>query len=220
MSKIVETSLSINDWFANLKHEIDLYITDPPYPFDNRNGAGRFKYIDGEDYMYHRLTWAEMGDVYEKMYDNASDGGRAYVFCNRDGFRKTWDLMEEKGWKVRNVIVWDKVRMGMGYHWRNSVEFILYATKGKPPVYVKGRRNLFQHKKPTKNDAIPSIGYNPEGTSVKPYQIWSEIVEYGAIDGDVVADPFAGSNPLRAALLVEKDLKNKVKLAYTNSFEI
>jgi site-specific DNA-methyltransferase (adenine-specific) len=218
--KIVETNVPINDWFSKVTKNIDVYITDPPYPFDNQNGAGRFNYVDGEDYMYNRLTWEELGGVYKEMYDIANNGARAYVFCNRDGLCPTWGLLEDAGWTFRNIIVWDKDKMGMGYHWRNSVEFIVYVTKGKPKTYIKGAKNLFRYKKPGKSDAMPSIGYVPEGTSCKPYQIWRDILENGVVEGDVVADPFAGSNPLKAALSLDKGLKEKVELAYTNCFEI
>lgn len=218
--KIVETSLPIEKWFDTLTEPVDVYITDPPYPFDNRNGRNRFNYVDGQDYMYNRLGWKELGDVYTKMYETAPDGARAYVFCNKDGLVMTMNLMEDAGWTFRNIIVWDKINMGMGYHWRNSVEFIVYATKGKPKTYIQGSRNLISCKKPRTKDAIPEISYKPEGTSPKPHQIWSTIIDKGCVDGDVIADPFAGSNPMRAALLLDKDLMKKVKLAYTNSYDV
>lgn len=218
--KINETSLPIEKWFENLQDKIDLFITDPPYPFDNQNGAGRFNYVDGEDNMYHRLSWKELGVVYKNMFDVSNDGARAYFFCNRDGLCKTMELVKDAGWKFRNIIIWDKERMGMGYHWRNSVEYIVYVTKGKPKTYVMGERNLFKYKKPSKSDAVPEFGYLPEGTSCKPYEIWRDILKSGAVDGDIVADPFAGSDPLKLAINLNKDLREKVKCVYTNSFDI
>ncbi len=218
--KIVETSLPIEKWFSSLSHPIDVYITDPPYPFDNRNGKNRFNYIDGQDYMYNRLGWKELGDTFTEMYDRAADGARSYVFCNKDGLVMTMGLLEDAGWKFRNIIVWDKEKMGMGYHWRNSVEFIVYVTKGKPKTYIQGTRNLIACRKPSKKDAIPEIGYSPTGTSPKPPEVWRTIIDKGVVEGDIIADPFAGSNPMRAALLLNEDLKEKVELAYTNSYEI
>ena len=160
--KIVEDGYSIEDWFSNLKEKVDVWITDPPYPFDNKNGQNRFKYIDGEDHMYSRLDWNDLSNIFSKMYDETEEGGRIYVFADKKGLLETHKRMEEVGWKFRNYIIWDKERMGMGYHWRNSVEFIVYMTKGKPKTYIQGDVNLIRAKKPGKKDSIPEINYHPK----------------------------------------------------------
>lgn len=146
-------------------------------------------------------------------------GGRAYVFCNRDGISNTITSLEKSGFTFLNLLVWDKKHFGGGYHWRNQVEYIVYVSKGKPDIFIKGAPNIFTYSKPKKSDAVPSIGYNPTGTSPKPYYIWRDIIKWGAIQGDVCADPFAGSDPLRAALLLDQALANKVGNVYTNSYE-
>ena len=51
-------------------------------------------------------------------------------------------------------------------------------------------------------------------------QIWRDIMIHGAAEGDVVADPFAGSNPLMAALYLNPELAEKISFAYTNSFDV
>jgi len=211
---ITTTDLEIDDWFAQLTEDIDLWVTDPPYPFDSQNGTGRFKG------MYKRLTWQNLEDIFEKMYNRTTDGGRAYVFCNRDGLYKTGKALEDAGFKFRNILIWDKQHFGGGYHWRNQAEYIIYVTRGKPKVYVKGKSNIFNYKRPAKGDVKPSINYDPTGTSSKPYQIWEDIITHGGCDQDVCADPFAGSNPMRAALLVNPSLLAKVKEAYTNAYII
>lgn len=213
MSQIIHKSLEIDDWFKQLKTNIDLWITDPPYPFNSQNGTNRF------DGMYTRLDWNSLENVFQKMYDNSASGGRAYVFCNRDGIFKTQIALEKAGWKFRNLLVWDKLHFGGGYHWRNQIEYILYATKEKPNIYIKGAPNLFRYKKPTGKSSIPSINYSVTGTSCKPYQIWSDILNNGALDGDVAADPFAGSNPMRAAILMDQALQNKIKEIHTNTYK-
>lgn len=220
MGKIVRTKLEINSWFKQLKDKVDLWITDPPYPFDNKNGSKRFAHVDGKDNMYARCTWKDLESVFQKMYDETNAGGRAYVFCNRDGLFQTKELLEKAGWKFRNIIVWDKKAMGMGYHWRNQVEYICYVSKGGVKQYVKNQPNIFYEKKPRAKDSIPAIGYNPSGTSPKPYKIWTKIMSAQLGDDEVVADPFAGSEPMRAAIEMDSDIKSKIKKAYINSFDV
>lgn len=222
MSKIVKTNLEINDWFDQLNDKVDLWITDPPYPFDNKNGSKRFNHVNGNDNMYSRLDWQDLEDIFKRMYDSTNQGGRAYVFCNRDGLFPTRELLEKVGWKFRNILIWDKQVMGMGYHWRNQVEFICYVTKGSidSKFYVKNQPNIFYDKKPKASDSIPKIGYNPSGTSPKPYKIWSKIMSHQLGQDEVVADPFAGSEPLRAAIEMDASIMSKVKKAYVNSYDV
>jgi len=219
MAKIVETDLDIYYWLKQLQDQIDVWITDPPYPFNNQNGTGRFAFTGGVDNMYTRLTWADLDAIYTEMFNRTADGGRAYIFANRDGLYRTQTGLESAGWKLRNVLVWNKQHFGGGYHWRNQLEYIVYATKGKPKLYVQGVGNIFNYKRPTKSSTIPAIQYNPSGASCKPMEIWDDIITHGVIDDDIIADPFAGSNPMRAALLTNKALLNKIKLAHTNSLK-
>lgn len=205
MSKIIKESLDINDWFAGLKDDIDLWITDPPYPFDNRNGTSRFNHIDNVDEMYKRLGWKDIEKFVEDAFVHSNDGARFYIFCNRDGLRKTWSAIESAGWKFRNILVWNKINMGMGYHWRNQTEYILYATKGRPKNFVQSSRNVFDYKK-------------PKGDSAKPPQIWADILNASLCDGDICADPFAGTDPMTAAL-DDQALITKLGKAYTNSLD-
>ena len=215
--KIIETEVDVIQWFAELEEDIDVWITDPPYPFDNKNGSGRFAYVDGEDEMYTRLTWSSLETMYKEMFDRTQMGGRAYVFANRDGMFRTQESLKNAGWTLRNMLIWDKQHFGGGYHWRNQAEYIIYVSKGRPKTYIKKLSNIFNYKRPTKNSAIPAIGYNPKGASCKPIGIWKDIIDYGVIKDDVIADPFSGSNPMRAALLDEPKLLNKIRMAYTNA---
>lgn len=213
MSQIIHTNLEINSWFDQLNDDINLWITDPPYPFDSQNGTNRY------DGMYKRLDWKDLEDVFKNMYKKTEDGGRAYVFCNRDGIFETQKRLEKVGWTFRNLLVWDKMHFGGGYHWRNQVEYIIYVTKGKPDLYVKGISNIFKYKKPKEKDSVPSINYDVIGVSCKPYKIWSDILDNGACQDDIVADPFAGSNPLRAAIKLSKKLDNKILKIHTNTYK-
>ena len=226
LSKIQEDNLEISDWFSKNRKEVNLWITDPPYPFDSQNGTNRYSG------MYDRMSYEQLAQVYESMYDITPEGGRAYVFCNRDGIQSTIDSLAFKGridtqtgnkvkvpmWKFRNIIVWDKEHFGGGYHWRNQVEYIVYVTKGASDTYIQGAPNIMRYPRPVKADAISEIGYDPSGTSSKPSSIWRDILMHGAVEGDVCADIFAGTNPLKAALFENPELYNKISKAYTNTY--
>jgi site-specific DNA-methyltransferase (adenine-specific) len=201
-SKIIISNDDCIDFIKNLPEKVNVWITDPPYPFDNKNGKNRFKFVNGVDGMYDRMSYSDLAKVYKQMYDSSEDGAMAYVFCSKDSIFSTKESLDKAGWTYRNMLCWDKVHFGMGYHWRNQMEFILYVTKGKPKRYVTNKGNLLSYKK-------------PKGLSAKPPEIWAEILESSICDGDIVADPFAGSDPLTKAL-EELKLLNKIKKSYSN----
>ncbi len=200
--KIFISNKDCVDFIKDLQEKVNVWITDPPYPFDNKNGKNRFNFVNGKDGMYDRMTYSDLEKVYKQMYDASEDGAMAYVFCSKDSIFSTKESMDKAGWKYRNILCWNKINFGMGYHWRNQMEFIIYATKGKPKRFVTNKGNLFSYKK-------------PNGLSAKPKEIWAEILESSVCDGDIVADPFAGSDPLTKAL-EDLNLLNKIKKSYSN----
>ncbi len=212
MTNIIITGLEIDDWFKQLPTKIDVMVTDPPYPFNSQNGTGRYKN------MYQKFTWQTLDDIFLKTYDIMNDSGRLYVFANRDGLFRTLESLKNAKFKFLNLLIWNKMHFGGGYHYRKQEEYIVYVSKGDPKCYVKGISNIFEYKRPTKKDINLSIGYNPIAVSAKPYQIWRDILVHGANQDEVIADPFAGTNPMRAAVLLETQLNNKFKDVYTNVY--
>lgn len=198
--------------------KVDLLISDPAYPFDNQNGAGRFQYVENQDNMYPRLDWPDMKNLFANFKDISNPGARAYIFTNKDGLFKSKELLEQTGWTFRNLLVWDKQKMGMGYHWRHEAEYILYVTNGKTNKFVTKKTNIFRYKKPGKKDSIPELDYYPTGASTKPYQIWKDILKQHLYEGEVIADPFAGSDPMSVAIKTDSEIESKLKQAYVNVF--
>ena len=86
--------------------------------------------------------------------------------------------------------MWDKKKIGMGYHYRARYEFILF--------YEKGKRKL--------NDlSIPDIleaprihrGYPAE----KPVPLSETLIQQSSTIGEIVLDPFRGSGRVGVAAL-------------------
>lgn len=211
---LIEDNIDIYQWFDKQDKLFDVWITDPPYPFDSQNGTNRYKD------MYLKFTWNDLKNIFDKMYSMTNDGGRAYVFCNRDGIQNTIDLLQNSGFRFLNLLIWDKLAFGGGYHWRNQAEFIIYVSKNKPKVEVKSVSNIFKYKRPFKKDNHPEINYMPAGkNSAKPYYIWRDILIHGVLSNEYVADPFSGTNPMRAAYLLEQEIFKKDLMIYTNSYD-
>jgi len=203
--KITITNLDINDWFKQQKDKVDIWVTDVPYPFRNQNGSGRMKFENGTDSMYNRLTYSDLERCYAEMLKLSNPAASCYIFTDRDGLFETKPAMEKAGWQFRQVIVWDKINQGLGYHWRNQTEYIVYCTNGATKNYVTKVPNIFHEKK-------------PKGLSAKPPIIWQKILEQQAFQDCVVADPFAGSDPLSQVINSNAVLNQKIGKSFSNIY--
>jgi site-specific DNA-methyltransferase (adenine-specific) len=78
--------------------------------------------------------------------------------------------------------VWDKVKIGMGYHYRARYEFILFFEKGKRKLNDLGVPDIIQ---------VPRVyrGYPTE----KPYEVSEILINQSTEPNDIVIDPFMGS---------------------------
>lgn len=100
-------------------------------------------------------------------------------------------VAEKIGFKFWKPIIWDKIHIGMGYHYRSKYENILF--------FEKGKRKL-------NNFAIPDIltckrisnGYPTE----KPVAIHEILINQSSSIGDIIADPFMGSGSVAEAAII------------------
>ncbi len=99
-----------------------------------------------------------------------------------------------KYFDVKNIIVWDKVNMGLGHNFRRRHEFILYATKGKSKLNSKAIPDVWQVKRIT----------NAKYPTQKPVDVFEKMLKASAKGGDLVCDPFIGSGSSAIASLRTK----------------
>jgi len=108
ISKINITNLEVMDWFKQQPEKVDIWITDPPYSFDNQNGSGRMKFEGGTDKMYNRMSYADLKACYSEMLKLSNPGASCYIFTDRDGLFHCKPDMEKVGWTFRQIIVYNK----------------------------------------------------------------------------------------------------------------
>ncbi len=86
--------------------------------------------------------------------------------------------------------MWDKQKIGMGYHYRARYEFVLFFEKGKRKLNDLGIPDVI---------AAPRVlnGYPTE----KPVAVSEILVRQSTDEGELVADPFTGSGSVGVAAL-------------------
>lgn len=160
---------------------VGLMITDPPWDLQ---GSGRFDDVAA----YARLSVADVVGVLRHALTALRPGAHAYIYapCG-DELREFMSLMHTDGWRFQRILGWEKGRAGLGAY-QNAWEPVLIYSKGQAAPY----RANGQHKSLLKYD-------RPAGRTAKPWQTYKVFMEMSSDPGDLVIDPFCGSNPLATA---------------------
>lgn len=184
------------EWLKSLpKESVELLITDPPYEsLEKHRAKGTTTRLKNSKSSSN--NWFEIfpNRRFKKFLDEVfrvlKNNSHFYLFCDQETAFFIKPIAEKIGFKFWKPLVWDKRKIGMGYHYRARYEFILF--------FEKGKRKL--------NDlSIPDIlevervhrGYPTE----KPVKLSEILIAQSSSEGETICDPFMGSASVgRAAI--------------------
>ena len=175
-------------WLRSLPSEsADLVVTDPPYESLEKHRA-----IGTTTRLSHSKAssndWFEIFpndrfvELFAEIYRVLRRNSHFYLYCDAETMFVAKPLAEQVGFKFWKPLVWDKKRIGMGYHYRARCEFILFFEKGKRRLNDLGIADVIE---------APRIvgGYPAE----KPVDVSQVLVRQSTGAGELVLDPFMGS---------------------------
>lgn len=170
----------------------DVIVTDPPYSSGGFQEAGKSAGSIGtrstETIQYDNLSTRGYERLMREVLRHCNQADEIFVFTDWRMWVYTYDALESAGWRVRNMLVWDKMQMGMGMPWRNQHELIAFG-KRSPGRIIDGKLGNVLRFARSGNDHHPTE---------KPAVLLRTII--GNSDGDLILDPFMGSgSTLRAA---------------------
>jgi site-specific DNA-methyltransferase (adenine-specific) len=194
MSACTLEKLDAVEWLKTIESEsVDLIITDPPYESLEKHRAKgtttRLKISKGSSNVWFDIFPNErFPELFREVFRVLKKNSHFYLFCDQETMFVVKPMAEDVGFKFWKPLVWDKQKIGMGYHYRARYEFILF--------FEKGKRKL-------KNLGIPDVlcedrirgGYPTE----KPANLSKILIEQSSDEGDLVIDPFFGSGSVGAA---------------------
>jgi site-specific DNA-methyltransferase (adenine-specific) len=189
---------------------IDLIITDPPYGLSYQSPRP----IEGNE---KSLIENDGFDEFMKLLERfrieldriMADNSEAYVFSGGGGALKpilaySWlEYNKATRYRVKNLIVWDKEYVGMGWDWRFQYETIFQLSAGDGLTNANSetghytgagclgsaRSNIIRCKK-----EIPGVDDHP---TMKPVPLIEKILM--AKRSELVFDPFMGSGTTAVA---------------------
>jgi site-specific DNA-methyltransferase (adenine-specific) len=176
------------DWLRSLPDgSVDLVVTDPPYEsLEKHRSVGtttRLKHSkSSSNDWFEVFPNARFEELLKEVYRVLRQNSHFYLFCDAETMFVVKPIAESVGFKFWKPIVWDKVRIGMGYHYRARYEFILFFEKGKRRLNDLGIADIL-------TSARVAKGYPTE----KPSAIAETLISQSTTAGDLVIDPFMGS---------------------------
>ena len=131
------SNLDAIDWLKTLdSSSVDLVITDPPYEsLEKHRKIGtttRLKQSKSSSNQWFEIFPNQrFEELLIEIYRVLKKDSHFYLFCDQETMFVIKPIAEKIGFKFWKPIVWDKVAIGMGYHYRARYEFILFFEKGK-----------------------------------------------------------------------------------------
>lgn len=171
---------------------VDLVITDPPYGLNFRSprpSEARKKDFIQNDKPQDLVPL--INNVIPELVRVMKPDSEIYWFCSGGGgspiLAWAWLAFKElePQIRVKNLLVWDKKSIGLGWDWRFQYETIFQLVKGKGILNNdKCASNVISAKK-----VIPQFDDHP--TPKSEDIIW-EILKRKSKVGDLILDPFNG----------------------------
>jgi len=172
---------------------VNLLITDPPYEsLEKHRAVGtttRLKHSKSSSNDWFEVFPNErFPELVTQVERVLAPDSHFYLFCDQETMFVVKPLAEAVGFKFWKPLVWDKERIGMGYHYRARYEFVLFFEKGKRKLSNLGVADVI---------SVPRIfkGYPTE----KPSEVSRILIEQSSQLGDLVVDPFCGSSSVGVA---------------------
>lgn len=184
------------EWLRTIDDEqVDLVVCDPAYESLEKHRAKgtttRLKVSDGSSNEWFPIfPNTRFPDLFRELYRVLKLDAHLYFYCDQETMFVAKPIGEDAGFKFWKPIVWDKVTIGMGYHYRSRYELILFFEKGKRKLNNLGTADVI---------TCPRVrnGYPTE----KPTAVSRVLIEQSSSPGDLVIDPFMGSASVGVAAL-------------------
>jgi len=178
---------------------VDLVVTDPPYKCisgGHEKGLS-YKHIgsitqknDGKIFEHNDIlpsSW--IPEVYRVLKPDS----HCYIMVNTLNLELFLQISRESGFKLHNVLVWEKQNCLPNRWYMKNCEYILFLRKGKAkPINYMGSKTVHQFVNPQGNKLHPTE---------KPIDLMELYIANSSIEQGIVLDPFMGSGTTAIACI-------------------
>jgi site-specific DNA-methyltransferase (adenine-specific) len=166
---------------------VDLIVTDPAYEsLEKHRAVGtttRLKHSKASSNDWFTIfPNARFPELFAELYRVLAKDSHFYLFCDQETAFVAKPIGEQAGFKFWKPLIWEKVAIGMGYHYRSRYEMILFFEKGKRKLKDLSIADVITAKR-------IHNGYPTE----KPVAVSEVLISQSVEAGALVIDPFVGS---------------------------
>lgn len=180
---------------------VDAIITDPPYcsgaATEANRGSATHQGLRSETMRSGRFAWfgsdnmttAGLCELLRSMCVRAPviEAGSILSFCDWRMVTMLAPAMESAGWRLRNLLVWDKGHFGCGTGFRPRHEMIIHLTKRAPVFHSASYGNVITARR---------VGTEREHPTQKPVALLRDLMAVVSPADGTVLDPFMGSGSM------------------------
>ena len=184
------------EWLKSLpKESVDLVITDPPYEsLEKHRAVGTTTRLknskSSSNNWFEIFPNSRFEELFTEIYRVLRKNSHFYLFCDQETAFFAKPIAEQIGFKFWKPLIWDKRKIGMGYHYRARYEFILFFEKGKRKLSNLSTPDILEV------DRIHR-GYPTE----KPVALSEILISQSSVESEIVCDPFMGSGSTGCAAI-------------------
>lgn len=180
MNKIF--SMDAIEFLASLEDGVvDLIVTDPAYEsLEKHRERGTTTRLTNQ--WFDVFPNDRFPEFFKHCYRVLKKDTHLYVMCDLETMFIIKPIAEAAGFKFWNALIWDKQRIGTGYHYRKQTEFVLFFEKGKRRLNSDSMCELLRHRK-------VDGGYPTE----KPVGLYADLILQSTQPSELIVDPFCGS---------------------------
>ena len=173
------------EWLAKLPPaSVDLCVTDPAYEsLEKHRAVGTTTRLTAD--WFDIFPNSRYPEFFSQLYRVMKKNTHTYFYCDQETMFVVKPIAEAAGFKFWKPLVWDKGRIGMGYHYRARYEFVLFFEKGKRRLTDLGVPDVLNVDRISHTDRA----YPTE----KPVPLNEIFVKQSSQPGEFVIDPFMGS---------------------------
>ena len=172
--------------------KVDLIITDPPYGINYKTNHRKNKNHEFCSTIENDEDTEISRKALPLLYKLLKDGGAMYLFTQDSVLAETLNLVEESGFKLKNILVWDKGNWSAGDlkgAYGKRTEFIIYAVKERhilnPIGDTKRHNNILEFSR--------VVGKKQVHQNQKPVDLLEFLIQKSSNESDWVFDCFMGS---------------------------
>ena len=203
------------EWLPTLEAgSVDLVATDPPYGHNNNNGdlihrreaalgkgeCGEARPIANDGQEANEVFRAVLPELFRIL----KPGCCCCCGCGGGGpdpqFAR-WSIWLDEVFNFKQMVVWDKGPMGMGWHYRRSYETVLVGEKpGARCAWFGGndKENIIRPGDFGIRKIIPRADDHP---TPKPIELYAHFIRLHTEADGLVCDPFFGHAPCAVACI-------------------